>query len=163
MQTAALLCDHAQVTNDGKLFVSGAGISRLGLFSAEPPHAVNFALALMTTIEWQETNHPHKMTIELILDQGGEHGAERVPLPSQLPPGASAQDAGIIFAEFNAGRPPNMSAGEQTLMPVALPFPAFPLPAPGSYFFTIKIDGTETARVSFRADVVNQFQAGFGL
>jgi hypothetical protein len=144
MKAVALLCDHAQVSGN-KLFISGAGINLIRVANPEPPLAVNFALAIMVTVPWTATNQPHKMTVELIGDQGAG-SSERVPL---------TPDDGVIVAEFNAGRSPVMKPGEDTLLPLALPMPGLPLPQPGSYFFTVKLDGTEADRVSFRAEVIN--------
>jgi len=43
-----------------------------------------------------------------------------------------------------------MQAGDGQLLPIALPLHGIELPALGSYFFQITIDGTDAARVSFR-------------
>jgi hypothetical protein len=153
MKIKALLCDHAEVSGN-KLFISGANINLLGVRSADVPLRVNFALAIVAEIPWNATNEPHTMSIELVSDQGGT--AERVPLSDDLPAGQEEADKGMIFAQFNVGRGPNMKRGEDTLLPIALPFFGLPLPRPGGYFMAIRIDGTELDRVSFRAEVLTQ-------
>jgi hypothetical protein len=153
LSVQAMLCDYAQVSG-GKLFVSGAGVGLVGTSSAAPPHPVNFALALLVHIPWNATNHEHKLEIELISDT--QKGPERVEINQLLPPNTPESEKGKIFAVFNAGRAPTMQVGEETLMPVALPMVGLPLPAIGSYFFSIGIDGTALERVSFRvASVMN--------
>lgn len=146
MQAKVLLCDYAEVAQ-GKLFITGANINRV-FVQPVPPHAINIALAASVTIPWNATNQPHTLTIELVNDQG-----DRIPLaPAQ--PGQPASDEGLISAQFNAGRSADMKPGEDTLMPLAIPMLGFPLPALGSYFFQVKIDGTDVDRVSFRVDVI---------
>lgn len=144
MKAVALLCDHAQVSGS-KLFISGAGINLIRAANPEPPLVANIALAVMVTIPWTATNQPHKLTVELVNDQGAG-SSERVPLGA---------DDGVIVAEFNAGRSPVMKPGEDTLLPIALPMPGLRLPEPGSYFFDVKLDGGPGDRVSFRAEVIN--------
>lgn len=156
MNISAMLCDHAQVAG-GKLFVSGAGINVVGTPVPAPPHPMSVALALLVTIPWNATNQPHALTIELVSDTG-EGGSERIPLGDQLPPGHDQADMGMIVAQFNAGRGPQMRPGEDTLMPVAIPL-SLGLPRPGDYFFDLSIDGTQMARVSFRMVVSTP---GFG-
>jgi hypothetical protein len=153
LSVQGMLCDYAQVSG-GKLFISGAGINLLGTTTAAPPHPVSAALALLIRIPWGATNHEHKLEIELVSDT--DKGPERVQINELLPPNTPESEKGKIFALFNAGRAPTMQVGEETLMPVALPMAGLSLPAIGSYFFSIGIDGTELDRVSFRvASVMN--------
>jgi hypothetical protein len=143
-----LLCDYAQVSG-GKLFISGAGINLVATATTEAPHPVNMAVALMVRIPWNATNQQHRLTIELMSESGPE-SAEQVPLSQGLPPGADPSLEGMIVANFNAGRAPTMVAGEESLMPVALPMLGLPLPRLGSFFFSVSINGTEVERISFR-------------
>ena len=151
MKAVGLLCDYAEVAG-GKLFISGAAINLVGTPIAEPPVRINITLAIMVTIPWNATNQPHRLTVELVSDQGG--GDQRVPLSDALPPNHDPADKGLLVADFNAGRSAVMKPGEDTLMPIALPMLPLAVPQPGSYFFQIKIDGTPVDRVSFRAEVI---------
>lgn len=145
-----MLCDFAEVAGR-KLFVSGAAVNLVGTGNAEPPHPVNIALALLVTTPWNATNQAHRLTVELISDQGVD-GSHRVPLTDSETP--KPEDKGLIIADFNVGRSPSMKPGEDSLMPIALPMHGLGLPAPGSYFFVIAIDGSEVDRVSFRVEVI---------
>jgi hypothetical protein len=156
LEANALLCDHAQVSADHKLYLSGGNVTRLWSARAEPPLVVTVGLAVIVHIGWQETNQAHRLGIELVFDD--VVGAQRVHLPVELTPSALPGTEGMVTAEFNVGRAPEMIPGEATLMPIALNFPGLALPAPGSYFFTIGIDGTEVSRVPFRAMVIPQLQ-----
>jgi len=114
MDAIALLCDHAQVTGDGKLFISGANVCRVVTLALDPPMPVNFCLAIIVKIPWQQTNQRHKLTVELMYEDG-QHGAERVTLAQPMP-GQPSEDEGLVVAEFNAGRGPDMQNGEETLL-----------------------------------------------
>lgn len=151
MKATGMLCDYAEVAG-GKLFISGAGINLVGCGVAEPPHPVSISLAILVTTPWNATNQPHRMTIELISDQGADGGAHRVALTDTEMP--NPEDKGLIVAEFNVGRSPTMKPGEDSLMPLALPMHGLGLPSPGSYFFAVAINGTEVDRVSFRVEVI---------
>jgi hypothetical protein len=152
MQVSAMLCDYAQVA-EGKLFINGAGINTIGTPVLAPPYPVQISLALLVTIPWNATNQLHTLGVELVSE--GEAGApvERVTLGEGLPDGHDPADEGKIIAQFNVGRAPHMRPGDDTLMPLALPFVGIPLPRQGDYFFSITIDGTEQARLSFRVNV----------
>jgi hypothetical protein len=147
LSAKAMLCDFAEVTG-GKLFVSGAGINLVTSAASEPPHPVNVALAVLVQIPWTATNQEHRLTVELVSDK--DTRPERVSINDQIPAGDPESNKGLVIALFNVGRSPVMQAGEQTLMPVALPMFGLPLPQLGSYFFSISLDGTEVDRVSFR-------------
>ena len=54
-----------------------------------------------------------------------------------------------------------MQNGEETLLPMALPFAGFAMPGLGSYFYNIKVDGTEVNRVPFRVISTNPFGASY--
>jgi len=139
----ALLADYAQV-HAGKLYVTGAGINLLTPPVPGPPYVVHFALALTVTIPWQSTNQPHSLKVSLVDTDG-----ERVQLAEptgDTPP----DDRGKILAQFNAGRSPIMQPGEDTVLPIALPFFGLALPHPGSYRLIIEMDDVETAGKTFR-------------
>jgi len=131
-----------------KLFITGAAINWISTNAVAAPHPVNMTLAILVRIPWNATNQQHKLSIELVADTSD--GSERVSINEILPPDSDEENRGTIIGLFNAGRAPNMRVGEETLMPVALPFLGLPLPNIGSYFFSIGIDGTEMDRVSFR-------------
>jgi hypothetical protein len=149
MDVQAWLCDYAQVAG-GKLFVSGAAINLLRPAAIDPLR-VPLSLALLVTIPWTATNQRHKLTIELIPDSPG---AERVPLSDQMAPGQNEDERGMVFAQFNAGRSPAMEPGEDSLLPIALPFAGLHLPGPGAYAFEIRVDGTHARRIPFRVEML---------
>jgi hypothetical protein len=71
-------------------------------------------------------------------------------LSDQLPEGHDPQDAGKIVFIFSAMRMPTMIDGDESTMPVSVPLFGLPLPELGPYFFSVRIDGREMDRASFR-------------
>ena len=142
-----MLCDFAEVSG-GKLFITGAGISLLASGSPMVPYPVNISLAILVSIQWTETDAQHVMTIELISEASGAQ--HRVMLSDQLPEGHDPAEMGMMVLTFAAQRNPAMVPGDEFTMPVALPFFGLPLPELGPYFFSVRIDGREMDRASFR-------------
>lgn len=142
-----LLCDFAEVSG-GKLFITGAGISVLASSSDQAPFPVNVCLAILVSIPWTDTDTRHVMTIELISEADGAQ--KRVMLSDQLPEGADQADLGMIAVVFSAVRLPTMIPGDESTMPISLPLFGLPLPEHGPYFFSVRIDGREMDRASFR-------------
>ena len=159
MDAKVLLCDFAEVSG-GKLFVTGAGISLVASGSPQPPYQVNVCLAVLVQIPWGETDTEHVLTVELVSEADG--AAQRVMLSDQLPPQADPGDRGMIVAVFSAARMPIMVEGDESTMPMSIPLFGLPLPQHGPYFFSVRIDGREMDRASFRLVPLAQAQAAAG-
>ncbi len=142
-----MLCDYAEVSG-GKLFITGAGISLLASGAPSTPFPVNICLAILVSIPWTETDSRHVMTIELVSEATGAQ--QRVMLSDQLPEGHDPGDMGMIVFIFSAARMPSMVPGDESTMPVAVPLFGLPLPDLGPYWFSVRIDGREMDRASFR-------------
>lgn len=147
MDAKVMLCDFAEVSGN-KLFITGAGISLLGSASPASPYPINVSLAILVSIPWTETDTRHVLTIELVSEASGAQ--QRVLLSEQLPEGHPEEDRGVIVFIFSAQRAPNMAAGDESTMPIAVPLFGLPLPELGPYFFSVRIDGREMDRASFR-------------
>lgn len=155
MDAKVLLCDFAEVSG-GKLFVSGAGISVLASGAQQAPYPVNVCLAILVQVPWNETDTRHMLTIELISEAGGAQ--QRVLLSDQLPEDADPADLGLLMVVFSANRMPTMTDGDESLMPMTVPLFGLPLPQQGPYFFSVRIDGREMDRASFRLVPMAQVQ-----
>jgi hypothetical protein len=127
-----VLCDYAESVN-GKLYIMGAGWDQL---TANAP--VPVSVAMLVTVPWDQTNMQHALSMELADEDG-----HRISL------GDPPQEV-VQHVQFEAGRPAGVRPGTGQTAPLALRFNALPLP-PGGYSFVVSIDGTEKARVSFRA------------
>lgn len=156
MDAKVLLCDFAEVSG-GKLFISGAGISMLASGAQQAPFPVNVCLAILVSIPWNETDQEHLLSIELISEAAGSQ--RRVMLSDQLPEGGNPDDRGMFLVSFRAVRLPSMIDGDESSMPLTVPLFGLPLPEHGPYFFSVRIDGREMDRSSFRLVPRDQIEA----
>ncbi len=159
MDAKVMLCDFAEVSG-GKLFIAGAGLALLASPSPVPPYPVNVSLAILGLISPADTDVQHKMTIELV-QQSGEQEA-RVMLTDQLPEEGDPADRGMIVLYFMAPRSPQMQEGDEWSMPMAVPLFGLGLPQLGSYYFSVRVDGREMDRSSFRLLPAQQIQFAEG-
>jgi hypothetical protein len=147
MDAKVMLCDFAEVSG-GKLFISGAGLAMLASSTPAPPYRLNVSLAILGLIGLADTDVQHKMTIELVHASSG--GESRVMLAEEPPEGTDPADAGMIIAYFVAPRSPQMVADDEWSLPMAVPLYGLGLPELGSYYFSVRVDGREMDRSSFR-------------
>lgn len=141
MHVDAMLCDHAEVA-DGKLFMNGAAINLLWV-GAQPPHVVNFGVAVVVHVPYTETNQPHRIRVRIV----DEDGEPVVPWTLEGGPPAGPVE---IAGEFNVGRPPVLAPGESQALPFAFQLAALPMPRLGLHSVVLEIDGVEARRLPFR-------------
>ncbi|HET9059254.1 MAG TPA: hypothetical protein VFN61_04980 [Acidimicrobiales bacterium] len=147
MDAKVLLCDFAEVSG-GKLFVSGAGVAMLASGTPQAPYRVNVSLAILGLISIEDTGVQHKLTVELV--QVSPNGETRLPLTDDLPEGGDPADRGMFIAYFLAPPSDQMLPGDEWSMPIALPMFGLGLPELGPYYFSVRIDGREMDRTTFR-------------
>jgi hypothetical protein len=147
MDAKVILCDFAEVSG-GKLFVSGAGLALLASATPAPPYRINITLAILGAIRPEDTDILHKMTVELV--QVAPNGETRVALSEDLPEGSDPADRGMFLAYFQAPRSPQMLPSDEWSMPMAIPMFGLGLPVLGPYYFSVRVDGREMDRASFR-------------
>jgi hypothetical protein len=147
MDAKVVLCDFAEVSG-GKLFISGAGLALLASGTPAAPFRVNVTLAVLGLITPGDTDVQHKMTIELV--HQGTSMENRVMLTDEVPEGSDPADRGMIVAYFVAPRSPEMLPNDEWSMPMAIPLFGLGLPEIGAYYFSVRIDGREMDRSTFR-------------
>lgn len=123
MDVVILLADSAQVDQSGKLHALGIGWDQTTSPTAPA------GLIVLVKVPWVQTNQRHHLTVQL-LDADGRPVALSTPLGDQ-----PVQ----LEADFEAGRPPGMTAGAEQMMKLALPLGPMPL-APGRYEWRAEID-----------------------
>ncbi len=145
MEASVVICDFAQV-HAGKLYIVGSAINLAGTPAAEPPHPINLFAAALVRVPWQAHNQVHRLNISLRDDDGG-----KVPLPTLPAPGLELREGeeGTVVGQFNAGRGPIMQAGDDSLLPIAVPLQVA-VPRLDRYHVKLEIDGTELASATFR-------------
>lgn len=137
MQIDAMLCNHAEAVNN-VLYISGGGASYGAVSSSSsPPYLVHLGIGIIMSVPWQSTNQQHDIDIALLTEDGID-----VRLPN---------DQTLNFkATINVGRPPFITPGDDQHVCLAANFPGLPLPALGKYIFSIKVDGNEERRLTYR-------------
>src|SRR5437016_4008818 len=112
MDVTCFLCDWAQEIN-GKLYVMGAGWNRL---VANQP--VTVAIAILVTVPWDQTNHPHAIRAALMTeDQESFYAPNGEPVQLEI--------------QFEVGRPPGTRVGSAINAPFTMSFAGLPIP-PGA-------------------------------
>lgn len=132
MKADLLLCDHAEAVN-GKLYINGGGWNVV--FVPRRPFSV--FLAILVTIDWNETNLPHELTAELRDEDGN-------PVENGIPP----QPVRVI-ARMEVGRPPGIKPGTSIDAPLAVGFQNLVLDI-GGYVWHVNRGDEELARRPFQ-------------
>lgn len=122
MQAHVLLCDHAQVA-DGKLFISGAGISVI-------PRGIPTAIALLIHVPWDRANTQIPYTLHVENSDGSTDLVAEDDGPARIE----------ISGQFEVGRPPGLTRGTSLDLPAAISVPPLDLSA-GRYMWRLTIAG----------------------
>lgn len=134
-----MLCDSAQTSQEGKLYVLGGGWSQISRMvppvgvEAQPP-PTQFAIAASFLVDWNDANRPIGIRVTI------ETQDERPPL-------YEAQ------AQITAGRPPNAIPGDPLRVLIALPI-LVQFPDQGAYCVRAQMEGV-TQEVVVRFQVAN--------
>jgi hypothetical protein len=133
-----MLCDSAQTTQEGKLYILGGGWSHI--FRLVPPPGVTaippptqFAIAASFLIDWNDANRPIDIRVTI------EHQDELPPIYE-------------VKAQLTAGRPPLTPPGDPLRALIALPVLMI-FPASGSYCVRAQMQGAPQ-------ETVVRFQVG---
>jgi len=129
-----VVADWAETVN-GKLYIQGAGWSRI---KAGMPSSI--AIAGLITVPFGKTNIRHTASVRLVTDDGA-------PYPAEMP--------FVVELEFECGRPPGMSHGEDSYVPVSAQLAGIQFPR-GRYRFEMQAaepnsDPVHLADVTFSA------------
>lgn len=145
MRVNAFLADSAEAIN-GKIYALGMGWNAIFTPVFPTVHA-RMALAMTIHVPYTATNQTHQVLAHLEDEDGN-----RVPLGVRPP---FPNESGPVPVDqfdfnFNVGRPPLLTAGDEQVVPVALTADQLTFPHPGMYSWVISIDGTELTRLSLR-------------
>ncbi|HZS94472.1 MAG TPA: hypothetical protein VFA78_06735 [Chloroflexota bacterium] len=131
-----MLCDSAQTSQDGKLYVLGGGWSQIarivppeGSKAAAPP--TQFAVAASFLVDWNDANRPIGIRVAIEPDDEGS-------------PIYEAQ------AQITASRPSQIAAGDPLRVVIAIPI-LMNFPKQGRYRVRARMEGvSEDVVVRFR-------------
>lgn len=121
-----LLADHSESIN-GKVYMVGGGWNVLRL--PELPHEWGFHITVGLDVGWEETNTSHEVAISV-------HDPDGVELGEGL------------TAEFEAGRPPGMPAGQEQRLVISIGISAS-FETAGPHAAIVEADGNEIGRARF--------------
>lgn len=135
MEVTVLLADAAQADpNTGKVNALG-----LGWKTCTSPLPA-FSLVILLDIDWDETNTPHQLTLQLLTADGQPVTADGPFGPQPIEFGAQAE----------AGRPPGTVRGTPLRLPLAITVsPGLNLD-PGRYEWRVSVEGFPDATTSER-------------
>jgi hypothetical protein len=131
-----ILCDAAQASPDGKLYILGGGWTQIRRAVAPPgatasPPPTQFAIAASFLFDWNDANRPIGMRMTI------EHQEERPPLFE-------------LRAQLTAGRPAQVSPGDPLKALVAIPV-LINFPEAGGYCVRAQLESPQSeAVVRFR-------------
>jgi hypothetical protein len=148
VKVRAFLSDAVQ-TVDGKLYILGAGWNRLAA-GGFPARHDRLGIALHLTVGPGDDGEHN---VEVTLAGPNE---KLVPLFTD----ANGAEQFSIYASFQA-RSPEDGFGE-VAVPMALNLDGLAFPGPGTYAVSIRVDGVEAERLSFRVDVAGETEGGPG-
>lgn len=137
----AFLADSVEAAN-GKIYALGAGWSIItaATFPAQHPR---IGLGILIRVPYTMTNQQHKVEVSL-------QDSDGVILHVAQNPADSSQSISKLVAEFNVGRPPQLTPGDPQIVALAMNLDGLIFEQPGSYSFCIEIDGTELKRLPLR-------------
>lgn len=135
MRVSLFLADYSQSDERGKVNVIGLGWTTI---TTPLP---SFAVVIIIDIDWSETNQPHRLTCDLLTDDGQ-------PVMVRGPVG----DQPLRFeATVEAGRPPGTTHGISLRQPLSVNMSGGVPLTPGRYQWRASIEGfaDATATESF--------------
>lgn len=124
-----VLADAATIA-DGKHYIHGAGWDTLGSMSF-PFDQPAIAVAVLFRVPWNDANHPHMVELDIV----NADGVSILPNPP-----------GPLRGPITVGRPPQITPGNDLLVPLAFNLLAVRFQSPGTYVVTLRIAGIEDKR-----------------
>ena len=146
MDVDAFIADDVDSVG-GKLYTQGAAWNVIRT-EAVPTRHHRLAFGIVVRVPYTATNQKHSLKVFLedqdggrvVLNEGGQVPEGEEPLMS-------------MNGEFNVGRPPELPAGSEQIVPIAMRFNNLVLENVGTYRFTIEIDGTQVKVLPFRVEM----------
>ena len=148
MKTRAFLADSVQGV-EGKLYVLGAGWNRLAA-GGFPARHDRVGIGVIITLEDGDAGE-HNLELSLL-------GTDDQPMA--LFADAAGTEQFALHATF-ASQAPNDGFSD-VVVPMALNIDGLTFPEPGTFTFSVRVDGDERERLSFRVDLAGAAAAPDG-
>ena len=124
------------VVAEGKLYAHGAGWNVLQA-RAFPVRHPRVGVGVLIRVPYTATNVAHRLDVKLIDEDG-----------HVLPLGEEGRES--LTAEFTLGRPPQLPAGDEQIVPIAINLDNLQFAQAGRFAFVLELDGREASRLSIR-------------
>ena len=121
-----ILADAAQIVG-GKLYLMGGGWDNL-IVNTRFPFDQRLAVAASFQIDWNETNEPHNVAVEITTADG--------------------QTLAAFGGKVEAGRPPGIPIGQAQRAQLAAEV-TLPIAGPGTYEITVRVPGQDPTQIHF--------------
>ncbi len=144
MLVTAFLADSVAIESQ-KIYAQGAGWNVIRS-AAFPARHDRLGIGIIISVPYTATNQQHTMELSLE-DEDGD-----VLVLGDAPPAQGddqPQKIRKLGANFNVGRPPDLTPGAEQNVPLALNINNLLLEQPGRYRIAIQIDGSEEAVLPF--------------
>ena len=144
MEVDAFVADSVSAV-EGKLYALGAGWNLINAPQLPARHS-RVGIGVLIRVPYTATNQPHRL--ELRLD---DSDGRRIPL-ADAPPSAQTEDGKlyVIDAQFNVGRPPQLTPGDDQIVVIALNVDGIVFEKADAYNVVIEVDGEEVKRLAIR-------------
>lgn len=129
MRLSLFLADYAAADGSGKVNALGLGWTTI---TTPLP---SFGVVIFLDIDWSETNHPHRVTCELLTDDG-----QPVMVPGPVGSQRLRFEVGV-----EAGRPPGTIHGTALRSPLTVNVGAGVALPPGRYQWRASVEGFNEA------------------
>jgi len=120
----------AAISSEGKHYIHGAGWDTIGAVAFPIVHH-NLAVAFLLRVPWNDANVPQKVELDVV----DADGASILPNPP-----------GPMGGPITVGRPPNVTPGNDLLIPMVFNLAGLRFPTEGDYRIVMSVEGTEARR-----------------
>jgi hypothetical protein len=130
MQADYMVLADAATVAEGKHYIHGAGWDTLGSVSF-PFDQPTIAVAILFRVPWNDANYPHIIELDVV----DADGVSILPTPP-----------GPLRGPITVGRPPQITPGNDLLVPLVFNLLAVRFERPGTHVVTLRIAGIEDKR-----------------
>ena len=149
MEVDALVADSVVVA-EGKLYIQGGGWNVIWTQSTPARHP-RIGIGALIHVPFTATNQMHEFSIRIV-----DEDETALPLAAAPPQGVTPDGKVTeLKGQFNMGRPPFLTPGDEQVIPLAVNLDGLEFPKPAMYHAVIAIDGTDLKRLPIRVIIIN--------
>lgn len=152
MEVEGFLADSVVVA-EGKLYAQGVGWNMI-LPQTLPHRQPRIGIGMLIRVPYTATNQPHRFVLRVDDQDGNALPIGDAPAGTETPDGKVRR----IEGEFNMGRPPTISPGDEQIVPLAVNIDGMVFEDAGAYRFVLEVDGTEVKSLPFRLNQLPQMR-----